>query len=406
MILYIFITALTIALACFVRNGRCMQTGQLSNTYAQNYRITNNENTPKIKQTIPITGYKRVGITRRQGQNLLCLFAIFIILFLLSALRLEVGNDYGTYVDTIHEIYVGGYVVTEPLFNAVSKLLCELSGGENYLLVFGFFGFITIWLFLKILYEQTENFAMAFFLFMTLGLYFRTFNTVRYYFALAIALYSYRYVLKKEYVKFVLLIAVTALFHKSVLVVIPLYLIANYTWKKWQIAVMGMGAVGLVIFQDFVMKIALELYPSYKNTIYLENGEGVLGNVLSIGRCVAVLILALLCYKEALEDNKANQFYFKLNLISIVLYICASFLPLVGRIVYYLMSSHILFIPSILGQIKNEKKKKVLQLLVVTAGVLYFLLFLKTATQDGVRVLPYKSWLFYEKEFLNAGEIF
>ena len=378
-ILYAVVAMATIALACLVNNQPQPATGQLHIT-------------------------KRY--TRRQGLNTLSLLAIFTILFLLAALRLEVGNDYGTYVDTIHEIYVGGYVVTEPLFNAVVKVLCELSGGENYLLIFAVFAFVTIWIFLKVLYEQTDDFPLAFFLFMTLGIYFRTFNTVRYYFVLAITLYSFRYIFRKEYGKFIMLIVLAAFFHKSVLVVIPIYLIANMIWKKWHVAVLTVGAACMVLFQDLIMKIALELYPSYKDTIYLETESGLGGNLMSIVRCAAVLILALICYKDAWKEEKENRFYFKLNFLAILLYLCGSFLPLVGRICYYLMTSHILLIPAILGSIKNEKKRKIFTALVMIAGIMYFLLFLKTANQPGVRVLPYKSWLFYEKEFLNAETIF
>lgn len=379
MVLYGMVAVTTIALACLVKNQPMFTTGQL---------------------------HKTRGFTRRQGLNTLSLLAIFTILFLLSALRMEVGNDYETYVDTIHEIYVGGYVVTEPLFNAVVKVLCELSGGENYLLVFGVFAFVNIWIFLKALYEQTEDFPLAFFLFMTLGIYFRTFNTVRYYFVLAITLYSFRYIFRKEYGKFILLIVLAAFFHKSVLVVIPIYLIANMTWKKWHMTVLTAGAVGMVVFQDLIMKIALELYPSYKDTIFLQTETGLSGNLMSILRCVAVLALAVICYQDSWKENKENRFYFKLNFLAILLYLCGSFLPLVGRIGYYLMTSHVLFIPAILGSIKNEKKKKIFTALVIIAGVIYFLLFLRSANQPGVRVLPYKSWLFYEKEFLNAETIF
>ena len=380
MILYILVAAATIMLACTVNN-----------------------------QCQPITDrqvHSGKSVTRRQGLNTLSLLAIFTILFLLAALRMEVGNDYETYVDTIHEIYVGGYVVTEPLFNLVVKLLCELSGGENYLLVFGVFAFVTIWIFLKVLYEQTEDFSLAFFLFMTLGIYFRTFNTVRYYFVLAITLYSFRYVLRKEYGKFIILIGLAALFHKSVLVVIPIYFIANMSWKKWHMVILGLGAAAMVIFRDFVMKIALELYPSYKDTIFLETETGLSGNIMSIVRCVMVLGLAVICYGESVKDKKENEFYFKLNFLAIVMYLCCSFLPLVGRIGYYLMTSHILFLPSILGNIRNEKKRKILTILIIIACVIYFVLFLRSANQPGVRVLPYKSWLFYEKEFLNAETIF
>ena len=206
--LYAAIAATTMGLACFVK-----------------------------KQPQPVVQlHSNREITRRQGINSLSLLAVFTILFLLSALRMEVGNDYETYVDTFHEIYVGGYVVTEPLFNAVVKCIYELSGGENYLLVFAVFAFVTIWIFLKAMYDQTEEFPLAFFLFMTLGIYFRTFNTVRYYFVLAITLFSFRYLFRKEYVKFILLIVLASFFHKSVLVVIPIYFIANMKWKNgmWQ----------------------------------------------------------------------------------------------------------------------------------------------------------------------------
>lgn len=378
-VFYAGIAATTIALACLVKNQPLQMAGQL---------------------------HMRQELTRRQGVNTLSLLAIFTILFLLSALRMEVGNDYETYVDTFHEIYVGGYVVTEPLFNAVVKVICELSGGENYLLVFAVFAFVTIWIFLKVMYEQTDDFPMAFFLFMTLGIYFRTFNTVRYYFVLAITLYALRYIFHKEYGKFILLIVLAAFFHKSVLVVIPIYLIANMKWKKWYVAVLTVGAAGMLVCQDIIMKIALELYPSYKDTIYLETETGLSGNLMSILRCVAVLGLALLCYNESWKEDMKNRFYIKLNYLAVLLYLCGSFLPLVGRIGYYLITSQILLIPAILGSIKDEKKRKIIKVVIIIACVIYFLLFLRSANQPGVRVLPYKSWLFFEKEFLNAETIF
>ena len=379
MMLYGMVAVITMGLACLV----------------------NNQPQPVVEQF-----HNRNEMTRRQGLNTLSLLAVFTILFLLSALRMEVGNDYETYVDTFHEIYVGGYVVTEPLFNLVVKILCELSGGENYVLVFAVFAFVTIALFLKAFYEQSENFALSFFLFMTLGIYFRTFNTVRYYFVLAITLYSFRYVFRKEYVKFILFIVLAAFFHKSVLVVIPIYFIANLSWKKWHVAVLSMGALGMLVCRNLIMKIALELYPSYKDTIYLETETGLSGNVASIFRCLLILALALVCSQDALKEHKENQFYFKLNFLAVLLYLCGSFLPLVGRIGYYLTTCQILFIPSVLACVKDRKKKKILLVFIIITCAIYFLLFLRSANQPGVRVLPYKSWLFFEKEFLNAETIF
>ena len=259
------------------------------------------------------------------------------------------------------------------------------------------------------MYDQSLDFPLSFALFMLLGLYFRTFNTVRYYFVLAITLYSLRYVLKREYGKFMLLILGAALFHKSVLVVIPLYLIALLPWKKWQVAIGAAFAVSLPLFQDFWMEILLKLYPSYQNTVYLEQGTGLEGSLMGIVRCAAVLLLGLFGWK-AVRESKANLFYFKLNLLGLALYTCASFVPLVSRLGYYLITPHLLLVPGILyGMKKTEKKpgrRVVLYGAVILFSTLYFGIFLLTAHQVGVRVLPYHTWVFTEREWLNGSYIF
>ena len=255
MLLYTAVAAITILLACFVVNRPAA------------------------------TAY---GTTRRQALSGACLVTIFVILFALSALRLDVGNDYKTYAVTCHEVWVNGYVVTEPGFNLLVKILYTLAGWENYLLVFAVFAFATIFLYMKIAYEQSDSFALTFFLFMTLGMYFRTFNTVRYYFVLAVAVYSLRYVANKQYIRFVLLVLAAAFFHKSVLVVIPIYLVALYVSKKWQYIVLGVAGLTFLLARDLVMKIALILYPSYENTSYINQTgiiSGWIANASGIIRC-------------------------------------------------------------------------------------------------------------------------
>ncbi|MDE6214597.1 MAG: EpsG family protein, partial [Lachnospiraceae bacterium] len=120
-------------------------------------------------------------LTRQQLCNRVCLPAIFTILFLLSACRLNVGNDYAKYVEFMHLVNCNAYVPTEIGFNLLVKLIYGLSGYENFLLVFAVYAFVTVFVFLLAMYEQSDEFPLTFFLFMTLGYYFQTFSTVRYY---------------------------------------------------------------------------------------------------------------------------------------------------------------------------------------------------------------------------------
>jgi hypothetical protein len=287
---------------------------------------------------------------------------------------------------------------------------------------------------LAAIYDLSDEFGLSFFLFMALGYYFQTFSTVRYYLALAIALYSMKYVLRGQWGRFLLLILLGATFHKSLLVVIPLYFLATRRWKKWQLAVAALFCVSFLFLQDFYLKVVVWLYPTYEDTEYLEGGT----SYINILRCAAVLIFALaLLWKErrqtAQEDGRGGQtlmeddafrFYFYLNLGALVLYVFCSFLPIISRIGYYLTVSHILFLPILLrkvGAVSQEAEvlpmeasskeavlpagkvaerrlrwQQVCRAGVVAAAVLYFVMYLSRAGNDGVLILPYKTFFFHD----------
>lgn len=359
MVLYIFIAVLTVMLGLLV-NNHCERDGNC--------------------------------ISRQQLLNGICLLFMFLVLFAVSACRLNVGNDYAKYVEFMHLVNCDAYVPTEIGFNTIVKIIYGISGFENFLLVFAFFALFTVLLFLAAIYKQADSFGFSFFLFMAFGYYFQSFNTVRYYLALAIALYAIPYVLKKEWGKFILLVLLGATLHKSLLVVLPLYFLASLNWKKWQLALAALFCTTFFFLQDFYLRVVVILYPTYEDTEYLEGGT----SYVNIARCLAVLVLALFCYRKVIKDNLRNRFYFYCNLGALVMYVCCSFLPIISRIGYYLTITHIFFLPTLMESIENRKLKKLMTIGVCLAGVLYFVLLMRRAGADGMRILPYETFMFHE----------
>lgn len=347
----------------------------------------------------PVTAEKGTDACfRRNAVNRVYIAGIFAVLFLVSALRFDIGNDYAQYTHTAHEAYVGGYVVTEAGFNVLVKLVYTLLNREYYEVIFALFALVTLALFLHVFYRDSADFSQSFFLFMTLGLYFQTFNTVRYYFALSAALCSMRYVLGKDYIRFVFWIVCAAFFHKSVLIVIPIYFAAVFAWKWW-VYVLGLAA-GAACFagQSFLLKLALVLYPSYRNTIYLEGGM----SLISVFRIFAVLVLYFWFMRymgsgfRNQEDYQKIRFYGQLNYFAFLAATFFSFLPVVTRIVYYCSVSQLLMIPLMIKNIEDDTVKMKLKLIVTIVCIIYFALFLFNAHQAGVGLLPYRTWLFEE----------
>lgn len=332
-------------------------------------------------------------VTRQRMVNVIVISGVFLALFMVSALRLNVGNDYAKYVEFMHLVYSRAYVPTEAGFNAVTYAIYYLCGFENYILVFAVFAFATLFFFFKALWQQSEWFFFSFMMFMLLGYYFQSISTVRYYLALGMALYSVKFVCKKDWPRFLLVILIGCLFHKSILVTLLLYPIASIKWKKWMVGIGAILCVSCLFLQDLYLKIVVFLYPSYENTEYLTGGT----SIVNIGRCIVIFALSLYLFKDmGIKDNKVYRFYFNCNVLALALYLFGSFLPIISRIGYYLTVTHILFVPAMILNLSDYKKKRLLTAAVVVGCLLYFALYMRGAGNDGVRILPYQTFLFHE----------
>lgn len=347
----------------------------------------------------PAMIYNNINNDSRQSVvNRICLAGLFTLLFLVAALRIATGNDYYTYISHFHDIYYGIYTVTEEGFNYIAAFIYWFFNSECYLIVFALFAGLTVYLFLKGIYEQSSDFVLSLFLYMTLGLYFQCFNTVRYYFALSIVFVGMKYVVKRDYPKFILMILIAALFHKTALITIPLFIIARLPWKKWQVALVSMVCLVAPFFKNQIITIILKLYPSYRyEEEYLAAGGLSVVNIL---RCLLIFGICILFYKDAIKDNETNRLYFYLNYGALICYSCFYFIPFVSRLGYYLNISNILLIPAIVCSIKDSNKKNIFKALVIIGGILYFAFFLREAYGDFVKILPYDTWLTKPIEFI------
>ena len=386
MLLYIFVTVITISLAFFVKK------------------------TEYNKADFLILNSIRVRyITKEKAIATLCTIAIFMILFFLAFFRFEVGNDYGNYVVTCHEIVNNGYVVTEPGFNLIVKILYFLSGNEDYILMFGFFSAITIAIFIDILQKQSINFTMGFFVFMTMGLYFKSYNTIRYYLALSIAIFSLRYLTQINFqntAKFIFCILFASTFHKSALIVLPLYLLAKIKWNKIIPILLSIIVIISNCFYNHILNLLLLLYPSYKGTIYIKTQQSLIDITLPILGYIFIIFLCFFCYKASIKDFNDNIMYLKMNILAIVLYLCFFRFPLINRITYYLTAGNIILLPNMIYRIEEYSKRQIVKIAVIAFCIVYFSYFLCGAHEVGIKILPYKSWLFHSHIFLNQSDLF
>ena len=334
-----------------------------------------------------------VGYDRQQARNLVAETAVFCLLAGVSACRIAVGGDYWVYWLKFQLIDQGRHVSYEKGFVGLVKLFHWIFGEGSYLPIFGFFSLVTVFFFLKALHDQADWYVVSLFLLLTQGFYFNSMNSVRYYFALALAMYAQKYVLRGEYGKFILWVLLGCTIHKSVLLIIPAYiaadLLSRVRLKKWHYAVGLLLILSLIFGQGFYRNLIFKFYPYYKDSMF-DNGQL---SYVNIGKCLAVLILCLIYWKDSIRDDRRNRYYFYLNLAGLVLYTCGSFIPEVSRVAYYFSISNIFLLPAVLSEIPGKRMRLFFKVCVGVAFFIYFIVFLQKSYDINIRLLPYHSWI-------------
>ncbi len=336
-----------------------------------------------------------VPLSRTKARNYVAEFAIYALLAGVSACRIAVGNDYWVYRDNFKLIYQSRIVASEFGFNAIVYGMQKLFGYDNYLPIFALFSFVTVFFFVKALHDQAENYVFSLFLLLAGGYYFQSLNSVRYYLALAMALFAAKYVLRGEYLKFILWILAGAMFHKSILLVIPVYLVAillaKATLKVYHYALLGAAGLSVICFGKNLLRwIIFKIYPYYENSAF-DNGSLSYAN---IAKTLAVLILCLLCYQKSLREDVMNRFYFFLQLCALMVFCCGSFMPESSRIGYYMSASQIFLLPRLIGGMENKKFRWFCTVGVVGCFLVFFFLLLQNMYETDIRLLPYLNWIF------------
>lgn len=330
-----------------------------------------------------------MNASRQQIKNKALIAIIFCALFGVSACRIAIGHDYWEYTSIFSLIEQGRYVSTEFGFNWLVRICHFIFGSDNYIVIFAIFAFATVLFFLKAICDQSENFGFSFFLFMVFGYYLSSFNSVRYYLVLAVAVYSVKFILQKEYAKFVLCILLAAPFHMAVLFVLLAYPLALMKWNKWNVPIVGIVVASLLLFPQFYRRLIFIFYPFYENSMY-DTGDT---SIINIARCLGVMVFSLLYYKSALKNNRKNMLYFNLNAEALIVYACCSFIPVVSRIGFFLNIFQIFLIPAVIRSIPKKGQRIFFSIAIVIAGIGYYLFFLHSCKDDGTRIVPYLNWI-------------
>jgi len=311
------------------------------------------------------------------------------ILTLQSALRnVGVGADTYTYQmsfertlsihwDAIFKNFINVYVNKEGKdagYNLLEKIF-QLFSTEYRVFLF-FIAIVFFTAFGRFLYKNTSRISdvmFAFVLYMALFYGFFSITGLRQTLATACALWGFEYIKQKKLWKFTLIILAAAFLHKSVLIFLPYYFIANI--KKTRAIYFGvlLFLPFLFMLKDQIMHFIIITTGSYEE--YLHGLKGA-GTYTFTTLFLLVYIMGAIYIKKILKKHpESYRFY---NALSIaVLFIPLTYIdPNAMRAVQYFSVFLMLFIPICIDSIAVQKNNR--QIIFVIAITILIVLVIKT----------------------------
>lgn len=318
------------------------------------------------------------------------LFLSFFIIALFLSLRYDFGNDYMAYL-SIHEriqnsavfdgYYEVGWVVLNKIFKNFYVLIIVLSiiNCATYYNLIKHYVIRNYWWFALLIYVFNTNLLLI------------QSSTLRQTTAILIFIFSFKYIIQKDFLRYILCCLGASVFHMSALLLIPVYwLVLIPLSSKLSRIITVVSFIALYLFNEVFIPLfsdlALFIFQSRYEHFLKESAHTNIVNAL-----IYTSLLVLIIYFESKNRNKTLSVFNKLSIISLFFYPFASIVPMSARIGYYFIPATLITYTFIASRLSNNNR-----IFFISAVVLIIMIRFYTITTSEIwseHFLNYKTIL-------------
>lgn len=310
-------------------------------------------------------------------------YPIFMIVSMLfpivtAGIRYNVGVDFNSYVDIyyttinssiLENIKTGelGYV----FLNRASENIFNSPQG-----VFLFSSIITICFLYAAIHDHDNkiSFSLALFLYYTKFFPF-SLNVMRQSIAMSIIFYSYKYIVNRNFKRFLKFVIIAALFHTSAIIVIPFYFINGKKIKRSLfIKIISVFCCSLVVFNiDIILEKMGKFNVISKYSIYSEMVNKSNISISSLLSQIIIIFLVIIFFERLIKKDERIELYFWLYIFGFIFNLAEIKVQYAGRIGMYFNILSIILIPYILSIIKNKVIRNLFKCVIISYGFTLFI---------------------------------
>lgn len=262
---------------------------------------------------------------------------------------------------------------TEKGWNALNWVLYQVN--SHYWFFFVVVGFLCIVGAIILIKTLSPLPVISLFFYITLGFYLFAFAGMRQ--ALAIAIYglSLRYLIDREMMKYVLVVLISACFHQTVLIALPLYFVFTLDFSNKKVILIILGSAILGLFVTEIMSFLTSFEERYE--VYNEIQGG--GNLFALFYIVMMLFFWSQRHEIKDEHKRKYDTMFLMLVVGSMIYLMVTISGLYGEVtrlaLYFQLSIVLLW--AYLYAYRKHKFNQIFSLCVIVVHVIYFYIYLK-----------------------------
>lgn len=319
---------------------------------------------------------KRASITNRitnihklsiRKYTVFLFFSALPIIILLGFRDITVGFDTKEYVSTYLRIANGTMLESDYVWLSYGYIfICKVIGifsKNGYLLYNLTIASLTIYFFYKAVWSNSKNPTFSLFLLLSTCLIYQAFNQSRQMLAVAIIMYSWKFLEKQNLPKYLLFVIIAVAIHKSAIIMIPFYWLSKKEISKRNIIIYIGIALLFLISYNFIQKL---LFMTHYGQVYLEKGMFISqsSSILNlIFRC-SILMICGFFYRYITDKDKIHlKKLMNMSLWCVLFQLLTLKVYIFARITTYFYIFNVLLISNIYEGINKKKKKQIFKFL-------------------------------------------
>ncbi len=327
-------------------------------------------------------------------QSCLLYYVILFLIAVFTAMRNGIGVDTASYQNIYNQVLYGytGSSHAEIGYIYINKIAAILN--SPYVVV----QFMTVCLSLTFLHAfvtygtDKHEWGFALIVFLCSNLYLSYYcSGVRQGIAVSICLFSSRYIINRQFLKFLMVIGCAMLFHKSAICFIPGYFIYRKKIKLKYIIAACVVAYLLAPYVKICFDIAIgHVTGHYMGYAKLFNGDANAKSGLGvIARVLIWLAVVLFAHRSIKPDQTKKIIFLNLFIFGVCLYLLNSKVDILNRINEYYLGYLIVVFTYIFNAFRSNSKPIVyiISCCLILGLFMSFILFVKDA------FIPYKMYV-------------